>query len=193
MSYWTYTDLFEEPGPPTKPFEGGFGLMNPQGIRKPAWFAYKYLHALQGNAIPVADGQTWAASDGQTVSAVVWDFQQPVQPVSNRSFYSKIIPNTDSAPLAVHFTHVKPGTYKLSLHRTGYRANDAYSAYADMGAPATLTPDQLTRLQTLTTDTPESTRTIKVGKDGRAAVSVPMHSNDVVLVTLTTSGGSGRR
>ena len=48
MSYWTYTDLFEEPGPPTAPFQGGFGLLNPQGIRKPAYFAYKYLHALQG-------------------------------------------------------------------------------------------------------------------------------------------------
>lgn len=25
MSYWTYTDLFEEPGPPPTPFHGGFG------------------------------------------------------------------------------------------------------------------------------------------------------------------------
>ena len=41
MSYWTYSDLFEEPGPPTAPFQGGFGLLNPQGIRKPAYFAYK--------------------------------------------------------------------------------------------------------------------------------------------------------
>ena len=37
MSYWTYTDLFEEPGPPTAAFQGGFGLLNPQGIRKPAY------------------------------------------------------------------------------------------------------------------------------------------------------------
>src|ERR1035438_8242232 len=41
LSYWTYTDLFEEPGPPTAPFQGGFGLLNPEGIRKPAFFAYK--------------------------------------------------------------------------------------------------------------------------------------------------------
>src|ERR1039458_2876024 len=27
MSYWTYTDLFEEPGPPPTPFHGGFGLL----------------------------------------------------------------------------------------------------------------------------------------------------------------------
>ena len=38
MSYWTYTDLFEEPGPPPTPFHGGFGLLNREGIRKPAYF-----------------------------------------------------------------------------------------------------------------------------------------------------------
>ena len=52
MSYWTYTDLFEEPGPPPTPFHGGFGLLNREGIRKPAFFAYKYLHALRGKEIP---------------------------------------------------------------------------------------------------------------------------------------------
>src|ERR1019366_3375710 len=57
MSYWTYTDLFEEPGPPTAPFQGGFGLLTPQGIRKPAFFAYKYLHALQGDNLTASDPQ----------------------------------------------------------------------------------------------------------------------------------------
>jgi xylan 1,4-beta-xylosidase len=36
MSYWAYSDLFEEAGPPPTPFHGGFGLMNREGIRKPA-------------------------------------------------------------------------------------------------------------------------------------------------------------
>jgi xylan 1,4-beta-xylosidase len=47
MSYWTYSDLFEEPGPQIRPFEGGFGLMTPQGVRKASWFAYKYLAELE--------------------------------------------------------------------------------------------------------------------------------------------------
>jgi xylan 1,4-beta-xylosidase len=51
MSYWTYTDLFEEPGPPPTPFHGGFGLLNREGIPKPAYCAYKYLHAVSGNEI----------------------------------------------------------------------------------------------------------------------------------------------
>jgi hypothetical protein len=59
MSYWTYTDLFEEPGPPPTPFHGGFGLMNREGIRKPAWFAYKYLHAVRGRRCPPPTIRRW--------------------------------------------------------------------------------------------------------------------------------------
>src|SRR5919109_1005017 len=35
MSYWTFTDIFEENGPVPSPFHGGFGLINFQGLRKP--------------------------------------------------------------------------------------------------------------------------------------------------------------
>ncbi|WP_443747576.1 GH39 family glycosyl hydrolase [Asticcacaulis solisilvae] len=185
MSYWTYSDLFEEPGPQGKPFEGGFGLMNPQGIRKPAWFAYKYLHALKGNDLPVADAQTWASADGSSVSAVVWDFEQPAQTVSNRPFYKRLVPNTDAPAADVGVSHLKPGKYTVTIHRTGYRHNDAYSAYIDLGAPASLTPAQLDQMQALTRDAAESEKTVTVGKSGKASVSIPMHSNDVVLLTLT--------
>ena len=37
MSYWTCSDLFEESGPPPASFHGGFGLLNREGIRKPAF------------------------------------------------------------------------------------------------------------------------------------------------------------
>jgi xylan 1,4-beta-xylosidase len=184
MSYWTYSDLFEEPGPQGKPFEGGFGLLNPQGIRKGAYFSYKYLHALSGNEIPVNDGQVMAASDGQAVRAVVWDFQQPKQALSNRSFYSRVQPATPSAPLALQVRNAKPGKYRLQVRRTGYRANDAFTAYIDMGMPAKLGSAQLAQLTALTRDVPESERVISIGKPGSFAVNLPMRSNDVVLVTL---------
>ncbi|MBB6252487.1 GH39 family glycosyl hydrolase [Nitrospirillum iridis] len=184
MSYWTFSDLFEEPGPPTAPFEGGFGLMNREGIRKPAYFAYKYLHALQGDAVPVTDGQVLAAAAEGKAAALVWDFEQPRQPVSNRSFYSRIVPNKPAAPVTVTFKGLKPGPYRLAVHRTGFRANDAYSAYIDMGAPKTLSPEQLAKLTDLTRDQAETEMKVTVGADGRVATTLPMHSNDIVLVTL---------
>ncbi len=185
MSYWTYSDLFEEPGPPTAPFQGGFGLMNPQGIRKPAWFAYKYLSAVRGQALAASDPRVFAGVEGRTVSALVFDWTQPAQTVSNRPYYTKLHPSAPSTPARLAVTGLKPGAYRLTVRRTGYRSNDAYSAYLDMGAPKNLDAGAVARLQALTTDQPEIERVVRVGKDGRFAVDLPLKTNDVVLVRLT--------
>jgi len=130
MSYWTYTDLFEEPGPPTAAFQGGFGLLNPQGIRKPAYFAYKYLHALQGSSLATSDSQAMLSTKDGNIAAVIWDFETPDQKVSNRSFYTKVVPSHPAAPLQLQVTHLVPNAaYQLDVYRTGFRANDAYTAY----------------------------------------------------------------
>lgn len=185
MSYWTYTDLFEESGPPPTPFHGGFGLLNKDGIRKPVYFAYKYLHALGGNEIPVDDPWVFAATDGESVSAVLWDFEQAEQKVSNRPFFSKVIPATSARAIDVVVSHIRPGNYRLEIHRTGFRANDAYSAYIEMGAPTDLQSAQLAHLKMLTQDLPETNHVVHLGSDGVYKLSLPMRSNDVVLLTLT--------
>jgi len=184
MSYWTYSDLFEEPGPPPTPFHGGFGLLNREGLPKPSYFSYKYLHALEGNEIPVVDSNAFAAVEKDRVSAVIWDLQQPEQKVSNRPFYSHIVPATPASPVQFSVRHLKPGNYRLEIHRTGFRANDAYSAYIEIGAPKELQPAQLDHLRMLTLDLPEIDRVVDVGSDGSYEFSLPMCSNDVVLLIL---------
>ena len=54
---------------------GGFGLMNREGIRKAAWFAYKYLNELAGRKCRSGTRRCGRRDDGASVSAVVWDFQ----------------------------------------------------------------------------------------------------------------------
>ena len=190
MSSWTYSDLFEEPGPPTASFQGGFGLLNREGIRKPAWFAYKYLHALQGNTLVTSDSEALvAAQDGGSLTAVIWDFEQPQQKVSNRSFYTKSVPSQPAAAIHFQVTHLAPrAVYHLVVHRTGYHANDAYSAYLEMGAPKDLTTAQVEHLNDLTHDRPEIDRNVRSSPDGTLAVQIPMSSNDIVLVQLTQGG-----
>jgi xylan 1,4-beta-xylosidase len=100
-----------------------------------------------------------------------------------------VVPTSASKPAALRLRHLKPGRYYLRVYRTGYRANDAYSAYLDMGAPKTLTPDQVGRLQALTRDLPETERMVTVGRKGAFDFSVPMRANDVVLVTLARAQG----
>ena len=189
MSYWTYSDLFEEPGPPTAPFEGGFGLMNPQGIRKPAWFAYKYLHALAGREVPTQDPYSVASADGTGLAVVLWDWHQPNQPVSNRSFYGRLTVSAPEAPAKLHFANVQPGRYRLRVFRTGYRHNDAYSAYIDMKLPNRLSAQQIDQLQALTRDLPETDRPVTVSPRRSFDLDLPLRTNDVLLVRLERVGG----
>jgi len=184
MSYWTYSDLFEEPGPPTAPFEGGFGLMNPQGIRKASWFAYKYLNQLGDTALKTVDAQSYAARDGRGVQVLAWDFQTPDQGSSNRSYFTKVHPTHDSQPLSIDLKGLKPGAYAVKVYRTGFKANDAHTAYLQMGAPKTLTPQQVDALQAQTLDRPQSS-VVKVPASGAASVKVKMRANDVVLVEVS--------
>jgi xylan 1,4-beta-xylosidase len=46
LSYWTFTDVFEEDGAGPTALHGGFGLISFQGWVKPAFHAYRFLHQL---------------------------------------------------------------------------------------------------------------------------------------------------
>lgn len=188
MSYWTYTDLFEEPGPPTAPFQGGFGLLNPEGIRKPAYFAYKYLHALQGDSIATSDPQAMLSAKDGNFSGVIWDFEQPDQKLSNRPFYTRVVPNHPAGAVHLQVSHLaRNSKYHLKIFRTGYHANDAYTSYLEMGSPKQLSSDQLKILQDLTRDLPETDRQVESGSSGTVGITLPMKSNDIVLVELNPS------
>ena len=183
MSYWTYSDLFEEPGPPTAPFEGGFGLMNPQGIRKPAWFAYKYLHRLGQNALKTSDAQSLVTRDGNTLKMVAWSFQLPKQEQSNRPFYTRVQPAPPAPAISLDLHGMPPGDYRVAIHRAGFEENDAYTAYLRMGSPKTLDADQLRVLQEETADRPE-VRRLHIDDSGAGNVSLPMRQNDIVLLEI---------
>ena len=119
------------------------------------------------------------------MAAVIWDFEQPDQKVSNRSFYTKVIPSHPAAPVELRITHLAPNAaYELEVHRTGFHANDAYTAYLEMGSPKELTAAQAAQLNELTRDLPETHKSVRSGSDGTIDVLIPMNSNDIVLAKL---------
>lgn len=184
MSYWTYTDLFEEAGPPPTSFHGGFGLINREGIRKAAYFAYKYLNELGPQELKNSDSRSWLTRTDNSFSGLIWDYTTPDQNESNRPYFRKLHPATAKAPIALKVAGLKPGKYTLSLHRTGYMANDAYSQYIEWGRPDNLTADQIATLQRLTDDKAESQTTVTVSKNGVFNKRIAIRTNDVVLISL---------
>src|SRR5574337_418928 len=70
---WHWSGSPPHAGPPTAPFQGGFGLMTPEGIRKPAYFAYKYLNALGRTELKTPDTQSLVTWDDGVLKALVWE------------------------------------------------------------------------------------------------------------------------
>ncbi len=188
MSRWTFTDVFEEDGVPPAPFWGGFGLINLQGIKKPAFFAYKYLAALGGEELVNADPFSWVTRDAKGgVQALIFDHSYPMaEPLvqSNREFFGQVHPPLKEAPVRLELENLPPGTYQLAVRRTGFRKNDPFTRYLEMGSPKNLSRDQVAELKALTTDQPESEESVVIGDDGRFVRTFPLRSNDIYLVTL---------
>ena len=80
---------------------------------------------------------------------------------------------------------MKPASCRLKVYRTGFRANDAYSAHINMGALIDLTLERLDQLRALTRGLPEIDRAVQAGNNGPCPLSLPMRSNDVVLFMLS--------
>jgi xylan 1,4-beta-xylosidase len=52
MSYWTFSDVFEEQGVAQRPLWGGFGLLSIGSVPKPAYNAFALLHQLGETRLP---------------------------------------------------------------------------------------------------------------------------------------------
>ena len=61
MSYWTFSDVFEEQGVIQQPFYGGYGLIAEDELPKPAFNAFALLHRLGIERIEV--DSTFRAGD----------------------------------------------------------------------------------------------------------------------------------
>ncbi|GAA5167790.1 MULTISPECIES: GH39 family glycosyl hydrolase [Amycolatopsis] len=75
ISYWTFTDVFEEGGAGLGPFHGGFGLVNESGIHKPTFHAFRMLNGL-GDRLLLATDEGVVTRDSRTsaLSAVFFNY-----------------------------------------------------------------------------------------------------------------------
>jgi xylan 1,4-beta-xylosidase len=78
MSYWTFSDVFEEQGVVRRPFYGGFGLIAAGGIPKPAFNAFKMLHQLGEERLDADSDHVLVTrrTDGGLVIAL-WNYVAP--------------------------------------------------------------------------------------------------------------------
>jgi xylan 1,4-beta-xylosidase len=187
MSYWVFTDIFEEMGPRMTPFHGGFGLLNYQSIEKPAFFAFQFLNRLGKTELVNADPASWVTKDADGgVQALFWDFTPiaPPEGTNDQEFYKREQPAKPKGKAKLEITGIPDASYVLRVFRTGYGVNDAYTAYLEAGAPSQLTLDQVKAIKKAASGAPSLTELVKIDR-GRLVREFDVRENDVFLVTLT--------
>jgi xylan 1,4-beta-xylosidase len=133
MSYWTFSDVFEEQGVVKTPFYGGYGLIAADGIPKPAFNAFKLLHELGDERLQLDSESALLTrrKDGTLVLAV-WNYAPPEQSGSPRKI-----------TLRFKSTNQK----HASVSRVDGEHGDVHPAYEKMGRPRYPTQKQIQELR----------------------------------------------
>lgn len=185
MSFCEVSDVFEEDGPPTDHFHGGFGLLNLQGIRKPSFFAYRFLRML-GNEELTCDAEDAIVSrDARGYQILMWD-PSFCQDKENILYYGNDLPPKDQETVVVSLKNVLNGTYTVRIYAVGYRKNDAYTAFLQMPHEDSLSREQVDLLKRCSDGRPETEFTVDV-TDGTFEYTVQLRENDVYLIMLERS------
>ena len=166
MSYWTFSDVFEEQGVVKQPFYGGYGLIAAGGIPKPSFSAFKLLHHLGHERITLNSDSALATrgSDGSLIIAA-WNLVAPGQPGLTKT-------------IRMQFKNL-PGAHHASISRVDRDHGDPHSAYEKMGSPNYPTQTQLQKLrESVLRQTPDEQEL----RNGEFTLTLP--ANGLALVTL---------
>lgn len=167
FAYWCLSDVFDQVGYGAEAFHGGFGLLSLQGLRKPAYQAFRLLDRLGERSLPAAveGGDTatgaWVTRGRGCVQALI----HAVAPAAGQP----------PAELAVALA-LPPGARceQARLWRIGGHENDIVAAWRDLGAPAYLSRAQTLQLRAVNELTAAPAGALACGAGwARFALAVP--------------------
>jgi xylan 1,4-beta-xylosidase len=138
MSFWTFSDVFEEEGVVRRPFYGGFGIIAEDNMPKPVFHAFALLHKL-GDTRLHSDSESALITrrkDGTLVIAL-WNYAEPT---AN--------PNASDPAKTFELTLTGiSGRAMVRVSRLDETHGNVLQAYNAMGQPSWPTRDQIAGLQ----------------------------------------------
>jgi xylan 1,4-beta-xylosidase len=166
MSFWTFSDVFEEGGPIPKPFVGMFGLRTKGGINKPSYYAYGLLHQLGDERLANASKNvlvTRTAQGGLAIAA--WNLVDPDQQGSTQT-------------IDLEFAHI-PADARVSIQRLDDGHGNVLKDYAAMGSPLDPTAAQVDELNRESALPPPEQSKLQGGK-----LKLALTANSLALVVV---------
>jgi xylan 1,4-beta-xylosidase len=159
MSYWTFSDVFEEQGVVRQPFYGGYGLIAEDSLPKPAFNAFKLLHRLGVKRISVDSNSALVTqrADGTLVIAV-WNL---------------FLPEERGEPKEVTI-RVKgfPDSHRARISRVDSTHGSVFRTYEGMGRPMDPTLAQIEKLRKAAELPPPESMPLR---HGEVTISLPPH------------------
>jgi xylan 1,4-beta-xylosidase len=170
MSFWTFSDVFEEGGPGKEPFNGSFGLLSLGGIEKPSYSDFALLHRLGDERLdePASQVLVTRRKDG-TLAIALWNLVDPDKQGSVRH-------------VELDF-HGMPATSRIRLTRVDADHGNTQAAYKKMGSPRYPTQKQIRELNQMADANLAASETLK-GNDGKLSLDLPV--NAVFLLEVAT-------
>jgi xylan 1,4-beta-xylosidase len=167
MSFWTFSDVFEEGGPIPLPFEGHFGLRAKGGINKPSYYDFSLLHRLgdQRLANSSPDVIVTRTNDRKLVIAL-WNLADPGTAGTAKAFH-------------LIFDNV-PANAATAVSRVDNEHGNTLAAYKAMGSPRYPKEEQIRRLNAATELPPPSRGHLKGNN-----LDLSLEPNALVLVEVS--------
>jgi xylan 1,4-beta-xylosidase len=186
MSYWVFTDIFEEPGPRFEPFHGGFGMLTIQGINKPVFYTYQFLNRLGDIELSNTDAASWVCKDANgNMQVLAWDFTYTLpDSVNNQQYFIRDLASKEKGKLKINIAGVPEGNYMLEVYKVGYRNNDAYTSYVDLGRPQQLSKQQVEQIKKQNNGAPLFAEVVKIKTGSAFSKELDIRENDVFFLSL---------
>ncbi|HEX4486166.1 MAG TPA: glycosyl hydrolase family 39 [Terriglobales bacterium] len=159
MSYWSFSDVFEEQGVVKQPFYGGYGLIAADNIHKPAFNVFKILHLLGNERLDVNSDSALVTRrpDGRLVVAL-WSY---------------------ASPKTIQLKFEDNKARRATIHRVDRDHGDPHPAYEKQGSPRYPTQSQLKEIrQSTELPAPEIRRiehgelTVEIPANGLAVIEI---------------------
>ena len=166
LSFWTFSDVFEEGGPIPEPFMGQFGLRAKGGINKPSFYAFALLHQLGDRRIASASKNMIATKTSSGALAIAaWNLVDPGQ--------------QGSAHTMEFVIHGVAPDAKATLEFVDQAHGNVLPHYAAMGKPLDPTEKQVEELNRETALGAPEERRLRNG-----SLTIELTPDALVLVTV---------
>ncbi|MGA2906672.1 MAG: hypothetical protein ABSE36_03135 [Terracidiphilus sp.] len=139
LSYWVFTDVFEENRNTDSIFHGGFGLINYQEIVKPTFHAYRLMNLLGDQKLAqVPGGIITRFSESGRIAVMAYNYPPEMKvslPVSNTLEAADAIDDSGSArDFTLDLSHLPAGA-TFVIETLDKQHGDAVAAWEAMGKP----------------------------------------------------------